>query len=269
MSVESTSPSVSSPLARVASVVARRHFSPYKLYVRRDHRLAVCLNPKVGTTTFRKVLVEALQNAGEKPFLGSHWPLNTTRRYMTAPFADYWDALAHSEKYRFRCFVRNPYARLLSAWNDKMVKGHSSEQYPRSMRPLVPRIRRFAESRNLPGSDSSAAIPFSTFVTYVESQSEGRRNQHWDTQSSVLLVELIDYERVYKMETDFVSGMSEIFSELDLPADWAVEKLKKPENASGRVKERVFDEALAERVFRIYEVDFDRFGYDPHSWRDL
>lgn len=269
MSVESTESGTPTPLARATAVVTRRHFSPYKMYVRRDRGLAVCLNPKVGTTTFRKVLVEGLQNRGEKPFLGPLWPLNTTRRYMTAPFADYWDALAHPERYRFHCFVRNPYARMLSAWNDKMVKGHSSEQYPRSMRPLVPRIRRFAARWGLPGSDADVVIPFRTFVSYVESQLEGHRNQHWDTQSIVLHTDLIDYHRVFRMETDFVSGTAEILSELGIPAEWVAGKLQNPENASGRVRERVFDEDLAARVYRIYKVDFDRFGYDSESWREL
>ena len=43
-------------------------------------------------------------------------------------------------------------------------------------------VRRFAVEQNLPGSDPESAIPFATFVSYVESQPEGRRDQHWDTQ---------------------------------------------------------------------------------------
>jgi hypothetical protein len=251
------------------AAVASPHFSPYKIYVRRDHGLVVCLNPKVGSTMFRKVLVEGLQLVNARPFLGPLWPLNRTRRYMTARFRDYWDAFAHPEGYRFHCFVRNPYARLLSAWNDKMVKGHASEQYPRSMRPLVPRIRRFAARHGLPGSEPSTVIPFPTFVSFVESKPEGERNQHWDTQSSVLLADKIDYHRVYQMETDFVRGMTELLSELGIPGDWVEGRLLKPENVSGRVAERVYDEAIADRVRRLYAVDFERFGYDPESWREL
>jgi hypothetical protein len=268
MSVETAS-TRPSPISRVAAVLASPHFSPYKTYVRRDRGLVVLLNPKVGSTMFRKVLVEGLRNVGGRPFLGAWWPLNVTRRYMTAPLADYWNAFAHPERYRFYCFVRNPYARLLSAWNDKMVKGHASDQYPRSMRPLVPRIRRFAASNGLAGSEPGSVIPFSTFVSYVESKPEGRRNQHWDTQRSVLLADLVDYHRVYRMETDLVVGTTEILTQLGIPEEWVVEKLQKPENASGRVRERVYDEGLAERVHRLYAVDFERFGYDLESWREL
>ena len=112
-------------------------------------------------------------------------------------------------------------------------------------------------------------IPFPTFLSFVESKPEGRRNQHWDTQSSVLLGDQIDYHRVYKMETDFVDGVAEILSELGIEKEWVEERLRTPENVSGRVTEPVYDEALAERVHRLYEVDFERFGYDPESWREI
>lgn len=256
-------------MSRVLAVLASPHFSPYKTYVRRDRNLVVLLNPKVGSTMFRKVLVEGLIRTGQRPFLGRIWPLNETRRHMTAPFRDYWHAFGHPEHYQFHCFVRNPYARLVSAWNDKMVKGHASEQYPRSMRPLVPRIRRFASKHGLPGAEPSAVIPFPTFVSFVESKPEGQRNQHWDTQCSVLLADLVDYHRVWKMETDFVSGMSEILSTLGIPREWVETRLQKRENVSGLVEETLFDEALAERVYRLYEKDFALFGYDPESWRGM
>jgi len=268
MSVE-TARTTPSSMSRAWAVLSSPHFSPYKVYVRRDLGIAVCLNPKVGSTMFRKVLVEGLQTVGARPFLRTFWPLNVTRRYMTAPFADYWDAFAHPARYRFHCFVRNPYARLLSAWNDKMVGGHASARYPRSMRPLVPRIRRFALRSGLPGCEHGSVLPFATLVSYVESQPEGKRNQHWDTQRSVLLADLVDYDRVYRMETDLVTGMTEILTQFGIPEPWVVEKLKKPENASGRVAEHVYDEELAARVYRIYAVDFERYGYDRESWHDL
>jgi len=63
--------------------------------------------------------------------------------------------------------------------------------------------------------------------------------------------------------------MAEVLSELGISREWVEERLRKPENVSGRVKERVYDEALAERVHALYAADFELFGYDPESWRDL
>ncbi len=259
----------STAAASAWTVFRQPHFSPFKCYIRRDLGLAVLLNPKVGSTAFRQVLVEGLTEAGAKPQLGRLWPFNRTRRYTTAPLADYFHAFNHPEDYDFRCFVRNPYARVLSAWNDKLVKGFNSPQYPRSMRKLVPELRRFAAERGLPGATDDAPFPFASFLSYIESQPEGRRNQHWDTQRSVLLADHVPYRHTYHMETEFVSGMADTLALTGIPAEWVAEKLARPTNASGKITEPVYTAELAERVHRLYAIDFERFGYERDSWQGL
>jgi hypothetical protein len=44
------------------------------------------------------------------------------------------------------------------------------------------------------------------------------------------------------------------------------EKVARPRNASGRIREPVLDEVLARRVYELYQRDFDHFGFDPESW---
>ena len=175
---------------------------------------------------------------------------------------------AASARYGFFTFVRNPYARLVSAWKDKLALS-GDDRNARSVRKATALVRRFAVEQNLPGSEPESAIPFATFVSYVESQPEGRRDQHWDTQRSVLLTDLIPFSRVYRMETEFAAGVTEILTRLGLPETWAAERLEHPQNASRKLKEPVFDEQLAERVYQCFAPDFDEFGYDRESWRGL
>ncbi|MCF3648495.1 sulfotransferase family 2 domain-containing protein [Synoicihabitans lomoniglobus] len=266
-----TSPSGSVPTSTGSAwaVFRQPHFSPYKCYLRRDLGLGVLLNPKVGSTAFRRVLVEGLTNAGASPQLGRLWPVSRTRRYTTAPIPDYFHAFSHQADYDFRCFVRNPYARVLSAWNDKLVKGFNSPSYPRSMRKLVPQLRRFAADQGLPGADDNAPFPFASFLSYIESQPEGRRNQHWDTQRSVLLADHVAYRHVYHMETAFVSGMADTLALVGIPPDWTTAQLARPTNASGKIATPVYTDALAERVHALYAVDFERFGFERDSWQGL
>lgn len=251
------------------TVFRQPHFSPYKCYLRRDLRLGVLLNPKVGSTAFRQIIVEGLTRAGARPQLGAWWPLSRARRYTTAPVGDYFHAFSPGADYDFRCFVRNPYARVLSAWNDKLVKGFHAPQYPRSMRKLVPRLRRFAASRDLPGATDEAPFPFASFLSYIESQAEGARNQHWDTQRAVLLADHVPYRHIYPMETEFLHGMTETLALVGIPPDWVAEKLTRPTNASGKIETPVYTDELAERVHRLYAIDFERFGYDRESWHGL
>ena len=42
-------------------ILGRRHFSPFKTYVNRDHRTVVVLNPKVGTKSFRQALTDGMR----------------------------------------------------------------------------------------------------------------------------------------------------------------------------------------------------------------
>jgi hypothetical protein len=253
-----------SPLA----LLRRRHFSPYKTYIRRDLGLVVYFNPKVGSTTIKRLLVEGLQTLGERPMLSRLWPINQTRRYLTASLSDHLHLLRQPHKYEFFTFVRNPYARLISAWKDKLA-AEGELPTARSVRKATAEVRAFAARQRLPGSERGSAIPFDTFVSYVESQGEGRRDQHWDTQRSVLLTDVIPFSRVFRMETEFAAGVTEILTRLGLPEDWAAERLKRPQNASRKSSQPVFDQALADRVYRCFESDFAQFGYDRESWRAL
>ena len=250
-------------------VASRRHFSPYKIYVRRDLHLAVALNPKVGSTTFRRVLVEGLQATGVAPRLSRFWPMRLNRRYLTATPSEYFDLLRRPQTYKWHCFVRNPYARLLSAWKDKFTLDEEGQPLARSMHAELPVVRRFANRAGLPGADVGSPMPFETFVSFVESQDEGQRNQHWDTQHVVLGCDTFSYDHAWKMESDFADGMTEILTHIGLPGDWVRERVQKPNNASRKLSEPVYDQQLADRAYAIYRKDFDTFGYDRESWRGL
>jgi hypothetical protein len=251
------------------SILLRRHFSIFRTYIHRELSLAVILNPKVGTTAFRKILVEGMQAAGIRPLLGPLWPVPLRRRYLTASPFDFLDAIVRLRRYKFYCFVRNPYRRLLSGWKDKLADCHGGAAVPDDMRRVIPGLRRFAARRGLPGGEPQTHIPFSTFVGYVESQREGTRNRHWDTQRAMLFPEVIAYHRIFRMETEFASGMTEILTRLGLPEPWVSERLKQRDRPSRNWPEPVYDATLAEQVHRIYACDFEQFGYDPQSWKGL
>ncbi|MBD3654164.1 sulfotransferase family 2 domain-containing protein [Kangiella sp.] len=245
------------------------HFSPYKVYIQSDHKRVVFLNPKVGSTAFREIVVAAMKQQGIPPARGRGWPMNSKRRYMTAPLRDYIDAFAHPQRYEFHCFVRNPYTRVISAWNDKLVKGFYAPQYPPSMRKLVPQIRRYARDNNLLGASEEAPVPFATFLSYIESQPEGKRNQHWDTQTSVLCLEKVCYTHIHQIETGMVQGVMHLLQPLGVSPDWIRQQLSRPANASGPLAAPVLNSELADRIYNLYQKDFEHFGYSRQSWENL
>jgi Sulfotransferase family len=253
----------------ILGLLKQPHFTFYKVYVQREFSQVVFLNPKVGSTAFREIVVAAMQQQNRPPPRGRMWPMNLTRRYTTAPLRDYLHAFAHVDQYQWHCFVRNPYARVISAWNDKLVKGFHAPQYPRSMRSLVPKLRRFAGNNDLLGSDDNSPLPFSTFLHFIESQKEGQRNQHWDTQVSVLCADQIPFTHIHHIETNFVNGMEQILTPLGVERSWIEDQLARPINASGRPSESVLNQDIADRIYAVYKADFEHFGYARESWRAI
>lgn len=252
-------------------ILACRHFSPFKTYVDRAHRTVVVLNPKVGTKTFRQALRDAMRACRgiEDPSEGRYRLFSKAREFPIAAIRDYAHAFRFADEYHFFCFVRNPYARLRSAWTGKFANGHVSG-YSRSIcNGELPRLRRFAGAEGLPGAADNSAIPFATFLAYVESQPTGRRDHHWDAQHQVLLMDRIRYTQCFRMEDEFAAGMRHVLERLALGGP-AVEPLLGTHcNASPAMGEPVYTPALAARVRRLYAMDFELFGYPGDSWRGL
>jgi Sulfotransferase family len=252
-------------------ILARKHFSPFKTYVNRRHRTVVVLNPKVGTKSFRQALTDGMREIHgiTDPSEGRYRLFKKAREFQFAPLADYAHAFRFASEYQFFCFVRNPYARLRSAWQNKFADGHE-QGYSRSIRRReLGRLRRYATQAELPGAQDGSAIPFTTFLAYVESQPSGKRDHHWDDQHHVLLMRDIRYECCFRMEGEFTAGMQQIFARIGLHGA-AIEKiLATQKNVSPPVSNPVYSAAIAARVYRLYTEDFKIFAYDAESWRGL
>ncbi|MEO8306717.1 MAG: sulfotransferase family 2 domain-containing protein [Pseudomonadota bacterium] len=253
------------------AMLARKHFSPFKTYVNRAHHTVVILNPKVGTKSFRQALTEGMREVfgSTDPSDGRYRLIKKAREFQFAPIRDYVDALRYPAKYQYYCFVRNPYARLRSAWQNKFAYGHTQGWSRSIRRKELGRLRRFAREANLAGAAKDSAIPFETFLAYVESQPAGTRDHHWDDQYRVLLMDYIQYERCFRMEAEFTAGMRQIFERIGLAGPVMERILTTQKNISPKNEAPVYTPALAARVHKLYARDFASFGYDEASWRGL
>jgi chondroitin 4-sulfotransferase 13 len=253
------------------AMLGERHFSPFKTYVNRAHRTVVILNPKVGTKSFRQALIDGMREIQgiDDPSQGRYRLFPNARRFPFAPLTDYAHALRFPGQYQYFCFVRNPYARLRSAWQNKFAYGHE-QGYSRSIRRReLPRLRRFARAAGLPGGRHGEAIGFPVFLAYVESQPSGQRDHHWDDQHQVLLMQRLQYARCFRLEGEFAHGLAHIFERIGLAGPVMQRILATQKNVSPRDEAPVYTPELAARVFRLYQGDFARFGYPEDSWRAL
>ena len=246
-----------------------RHLRPHKVYLRRDVGLALFYNPKVGTKTFRSILHEGLQHIGAKPRVPFYYPINRQRRYVFSPIADYLHFARHTNHYDCYAFVRNPYKRFLSAWKEKFSRAHTLDKVGRNVGQLLPQLRRFALKHGLPGSEEKSAVPFETFLIWTESQQEGQRDHHWDTQRAVLHLDKIKYRRLFRMETEYTEGLMEVLTRAGIPESLIAERSGRTRNATPPLADPVYNEEFADRIYKIYEYDFERLGYEKDSWRGV
>ena len=245
-----------------------RHFSPTRLFLDRDSRTAIVLNPKVGSTFLRDALARGWREHRGKSDVsdGRYRLLSIARRFPMAPLADYWDAVRRPDGYEFHALVRNPYARLKSAWKDKFFNGHENG-YPRSMRDgELARMRAFARSHGLAGAEDGTLVPFDTFLESALTLPVGRMNHHWDAQHAVLMMDRFRYAGLFHIETDMDEALGVIGVRLGLPDGWAGGARR---NRSDVDALTVFDAQKAARVHQRFERDFRELGYDRDSWQGL
>lgn len=219
------------------------------------HRLIYLSVPKCASTTIKSAL-SALQ-LGAMPTTDSIH----VRRYsgLNSPtqigLSAFHRLATDGVTLRF-AFVRNPYARLVSAWADKFQS-----------KPLVPGdsfidlylAHRAAIDSTLPYGVEKT-LSFSQFVEFAVTTCDRRINAHWQLQDDLLTMPGINLNFIGKVESfrsDFARVMDHVGAE---PAT---------QQASGTAfnmsKHRpwpdYYDNALGALVYRAYERDFARFGY--------
>ncbi len=138
-------------------------------------------------------------------------------------------------------FTRNPYTRLVSCWKDKVVGGGNWS------------LKRLKD------------IEFEEFVTELEKIDISTTDRHARPQFDLIPSERISFlGRLESLDTDW-DRLCEMLGIDDLPLAHT-HKSPAPDAAASPV----IDPALAERIIRLYEMDFRLFGYPmdvPESLR--
>ncbi len=153
--------------------------------------------------------------------------------------------LKGDDYFRF-CFVRNPYARTLSAYLDK-IKGNSSREKAKILSQLGYDTR-----------DMSIPISFEQFVTALEKQPISMMDNHWRHQYYSTYQGTINYHFIGKLESfdvDFSFVMKKLGAE-----DYYKTESRHATSSMMRISEYYTDE-LFDRVYNIYKIDFETFGY--------
>ncbi len=154
------------------------------------------------------------------------------------------------------CVVRNPYARLASAWSDKIRQKEPG--YERNWQLIA----------NYTGTDPSQCPSFQNFVRWVvETQNPKNCNPHWRPMANLLLPELIDYTHI--LHTESLANDLQNILNLIAPENNASILLKKYRTNESLPTEwqSYYDTETASLVADFFAEDFIQFDYSLNSWQ--
>ncbi|WP_437758499.1 sulfotransferase family 2 domain-containing protein [Sorangium sp. So ce1389] len=165
------------------------------------------------------------------------------------------EVLSDPSFFRF-AFVRNPYARLYSAWRDKVHLVEPGYEW-------IAEAVRAASPDEVP----SNRVPFAPFVKYVCAGSAGSHDPHWALQTAQLFVDAISYDMIGRLEsltTDFARVVEHLRRNGADDVDLTLGHLNQRSDGDWRA---AYTSELADAVYARYREDFERFGYARESWR--
>ena len=147
-------------------------------------------------------------------------------------------------------FVRNPYTRLASSWRNKIMLCEPDQHH------LYLQIRGYP-----PEIQGKSLIGFAEFVEYIGSQCDLRTcDSHWRRQVDHLFLSALSFSYVGKIE-QMAEGLKRFEKHLSLSAP-LTNDARNVSNSSAVV----YDKNLAEKVYSLYQADFQTLGYDRDAW---
>ena len=169
--------------------VALDYYTLKHMHVSDDLRLLVCVIPKAG---FKFWTHEFPEKANVSLKLLSSYRLADRRRIL--------------QNYTKVVFTKEPFARLWSAYNDKLVKpGPFMALYGRQVQAM---FKSRASQLELKCGHNTTFTEFSQWVLYTKNRSISL-NEHWQTYSRLCRPCDVKYDIIGKME-DFKRGFSEV-----------------------------------------------------------
>lgn len=153
-----------------------------------------------------------------------------------------------TDYYRF-AFVRNPYARLLSCYLDRVLD------------------KRSVASREVQSKIGKTDISFREFCVMACGQESRNQNDHWRRQCDDILLDRIDYDFIGKferLEEDMRQVSVDIFGDVLPEMELKKDRNHSPSrtNAQSKLMEYYTDD-LKELVYDSYRDDFLKFSYSP------
>jgi hypothetical protein len=218
--------------------------------------------PKAGCTQMKELLRRIEGAAPLKLFTNGDWQ---TRRDMfvhsrsnvpLTSLADFNDKdqreILESPNFFRITVVRNPYSRLVSAWRNNILLCE------RTGRKVYLQMK-----GHLPDIQDKSLVSFDEFLQYVETQCDvSNCDPHWMRQVDYVSLPAMNFTCVARLE-QFSDGLRRFAEHLGLSDPLHA----RGKNESLPVGTASYSEDLADRVYSLYQGDFESLQYDRDTWK--
>ncbi len=171
--------------------------------------------------------------------------------------ADGVEILTSPDWFRF-AFVRNPYARLFSAYKSQVLDLTS---------PYVGFREAIRQAAGYPTANGATPgrVGFADFVRYIAGQADGERDGHWKSQTGSLHRDRIAYDCIGRVE-NFAQDFTQILQRFAAPPELIGSLDERVNTTAVLPLAAAYSKQLADTVYAIYRDDFESFGYAMDSW---
>ena len=170
------------------------------------------------------------------------------------------EILTAEQWFRF-AFVRNPYARLFSAYKSQVMELSS---------PYVGYRESIRRRAGYPTEGSESDTPlgrvgFADFVETIAEQPDELRDGHWKSQVGTLHLEQIRYNFIGRVER-FSPDFALVLERFHAPPLLIASLTERVNTTVALPLAAAYSKRLADLVYTLYRADFETFGYAQNSW---
>jgi hypothetical protein len=217
-------------------------------------------NPKVASSSVGVTLARHEARTLHKPKTAPHMPVENSvfvKPYQL-PATTLMPILNGDDFFRFT-FVRNPYARLVSAYKDK-IQNNEPEKLS------ILRVMAKNAGQDDTDLDVETEISFEQFIDAVVSCDPRQLDVHWKPQVVVTMARWVTHHFVGKFERlDEHLSKLELITGVPVASNLIVHTPHKTDTKS--TWRDMYTDALAQKVGDYYANDFSTFQYKANSWK--
>ncbi|XP_069063786.1 carbohydrate sulfotransferase 9-like [Pleurodeles waltl] len=227
------------------------------LYVEHNHKFIYCEVPKVGCTSWKRILLLLTMNISRDFSELPQESVHTARMYTKLSSYSPNKQRQLLNNYTKVMFSRQPFERLVSAYRDKFHRNRTDDYYIKS-------IAGFIKSKFRKSNESEGPLTFIEFVRFILQEPPKHSDIHWRPMSLLCDPCNIRYDIIGKFE-NLKQDSNHVLMDIGAPKDFYYPHIREHATDTGEEASKSYFRNLSsdhlQGLVSRYYLDFKLFGY--------